>query len=81
VLIFKDRSTHYFSALERISHFTILFAFLSRKKEPFSREKSTPQRKKLSAHGVEQAFRLAVRSKEKALPSAAGPRAAEGGAR
>jgi len=32
LLIFKDRPTHYFFALERISHFTILFALLSSKK-------------------------------------------------
>lgn len=32
MLIFKDRSMHYFFALEQISYFTILFALKSREK-------------------------------------------------
>ena len=31
LLVFKDRSTHHFFALERISHFTFLFALMSSK--------------------------------------------------
>ncbi len=42
-----------------------LFAFLSTKKGPFLAKKVCRRSEKLSAHGVEQAFRLAVRSKEK----------------
>jgi hypothetical protein len=38
--------------------------FVKKKRALFSRKKSAAA-KKLSAHGVEQAFRLAVRSKEK----------------
>jgi hypothetical protein len=70
-LFVKDRPTHHFFALERISHFTILFAFLSSKNAP-----STI--KKLSIHGVEQAFYACVKSSIRTpLPCAAGPRAAQ----
>jgi hypothetical protein len=48
-LVVKDRPIHYFFALERISHITILFAFLSSKNALFAY-------KSLSIHGVEQAF-------------------------
>jgi len=61
----KDRPTHYFFALERISHFTILFAFLS------SKNASSPI-KKLSIHGVEQAFCACGKSNIRTLPCAAG---------
>jgi len=49
--------------------------FVKGKRAFFSRKKSAAA-KKLSAHGVEQAFRLAVKSKEKPLPRACGSRAA-----
>jgi len=66
----KDRPRHYFFALERISNSTICSPMESRKKG-LSRKKATAA-KKLSTHGVEQAFRLAVRSNQKTLPRAAG---------
>jgi hypothetical protein len=39
-LLSKNRSLLHFFALERIFHFTILFAFLSSKKSPSSRQKN-----------------------------------------